>query len=43
MKNINEKLKNESFMRRLEQSGVQVNSLKESLKEKEKESKIVEK
>lgn len=35
MKNLKEKLRNESFVRRLEDSGVKVESLKRSLKEKE--------
>lgn len=33
-KNIDQKLKNESFVRRLEDSGVKVESLKESIKQK---------
>lgn len=36
MKNLKQKLNNEAFVRRLEDSGVKVNSLKESLKEKNK-------
>lgn len=41
MKNLKHKLRNESFVKKLEDSGVKVDSLKKDLKKKNKE--IIEK
>jgi len=42
MKDLSEKLKNEAFVKKLEDSGVKVDSLKKSIQEKQN-SKTIEK